>query len=288
MTSLIDLPVDIIRLIPEYMRSVDHIMLRGTCRDLYSSIPAIKCRQMIDAAAAGYINIIDYLVVSGQKLSAKITMYAAAGGHLSCLKYLIDHGCPVNDYAAMAAIKNGHLECIKYLHRATDARDHKSVLRAAANGHVHIMQWLNEFMVDTYSWNYAARYGQLEMLKWLKSVDYPNTVYGANITGYAAASGCIDVLEYLIECNFQVGIFTMYQACIHGNLEVVKWLHLHNCPRYTSALWSAKVYDRMEVVDWLENNGYSDTDRHTEWTFPTDFDWSQEGPEDWEKKYSLK
>ena len=83
--------------------------------------------------------------------------------------------------------------------------------------------------------HFAARYGQLECLKWLvtRSGVSPNavTMSGATAAHDAAATGHLSCLEYLVKntrCDVKdktsEGATVLHLACSFGRIGVVKWL----------------------------------------------------------------
>ena len=83
--------------------------------------------------------------------------------------------------------------------------------------------------------HFAARFGQLECLKWLvtRSGVSPNAVTrtGATAAHDAAATGHLNCLEYLLKntkCDVRdttsEGATVLHLACSFGRIEVVKWL----------------------------------------------------------------
>lgn len=83
--------------------------------------------------------------------------------------------------------------------------------------------------------HFAARYGQLDCLKWLiaRSGVSPTAVTrsGATAAHDAAATGHLNCLEYLLKntkCDAQhttsEGATVLHLACSFGRIEVVKWL----------------------------------------------------------------
>ncbi len=63
----------------------------------------------------------------------------------------------------------------------------------------------------------AARYGHLDVLKWLRSIDCQWDQYTA---ANAAEHGCIDVLEWARKNNANIRASAYMAACKAGQLEV--------------------------------------------------------------------
>ena len=99
----------------------------------------------------------------------------ARSGHLEMLKYCVANNCRTNPYACECAAKNGHLECLKHLHEEAEAPwDWRVASEAAKNNHLRILEYLVHCKYDkfdsTFPCKYAAKYGHLDCLKYLREV----------------------------------------------------------------------------------------------------------------------
>ena len=99
----------------------------------------------------------------------------ARSGHLEMLKYCVANNCRTNPYACECAAKNGHLECLKHLHEEAEAPwDWRAAPEAAKNNHLRILEYLVHCKYDkfdsTFPGKYAAKYGHLDCLKYLREV----------------------------------------------------------------------------------------------------------------------
>ena len=72
----------------------------------------------------------------------------------------------------------------------------------------------------------AARYGHLELLKWLCG-----------------------------EGAFTMNKTVMASAAVSGNLQLVQWLRGEGCPWDQTTCWYAVEKGRVEVLRWARENG---------------------------------
>lgn len=92
-----------------------------------------------------------------------------------------------------------------------------------------------DFMMVTLNALSAAKVGDLETLKKLTLNDKLTDNKGASLLHYAARSGSLPVIGYLIEdCHFSVflrtktGSTAIHDAAARGNTAVVKWFLDHS------------------------------------------------------------
>lgn len=191
-----------------------------------------KPRATVAAVKSGNLEVLEYLIQSGQKLketpndSESLCMLAAIGGHVSMLECLVSKGIS--------------------LERRNKRQD----------------------TVETV----AAMKGQVAVLKWLIEVQgrTPHVVnrFGCGLAWWAAKNGHIYVLEYLAS----VGVNLQHldkdkespamQAAYHGQLAALKWLYRYGCPlnqRGThngyNCMSAALAQGQIETVEWLLSVG---------------------------------
>lgn len=124
--------------------------------------------------------------------------------------------CKRSSKPAIHAAKLGHTKCLTTAYRELGVFNERDNFGATP---IH----------------FAARFGQLECLKWLvtRSGVSPNAVTrtGSTAAHDAAATGHLNCLEYLLQntkCDVQdttsEGATVLHLACSFGRIEVVKWL----------------------------------------------------------------
>jgi hypothetical protein len=131
--------------------------------------------------------------------------YAASGGHLALLQTLHAEGCPLpSAFAYELAAGRGHLEVLQWLRAKGCPWELDRVYLAAANeGRVAVLRWLRANNVIEHSdvqrdrWAlHAARYGNREMLAWLRD-EGGGFQWSPKLCAAAAAGGRLATLKWL-------------------------------------------------------------------------------------------
>lgn len=127
---------------------------------------------------------------------------------------------------------------------------------------------------------YAAKHGDLEMLKWANEIGlftvncvrcrkgstgrvlWTNNccnVLSSSVFEFAAERGHIHVLSWLLENGCAVEDGSSYWATMWGELDILKWLHQRNIP-FCEGICNI-AYDRAHyhILHWLFVNGYKYT-----------------------------
>lgn len=124
----------------------------------------------------------------------------------------------------------------------------------AAHGYFSLFLWLrNEIgcSMNETTCLYAAQYGSLNILEWLKGNGY---LFHTNICAYAALGGHLEILKWLNKFIICTPLTSMY-AAISGNLEIFEWLKMGkqlSCKK--QCLNFAKMYKKQHVIDWINDN----------------------------------
>jgi hypothetical protein len=105
----------------------------------------------------------------------------------------------------------------------------------------------------------TARFGQLEVLKWLraKNVWWDHLVKGWHFYAFAGAAegGNIEIIEWVLASGQQWDSAVCGSAALFGQLEVLKWLHTNGCPWDEWTCASAAKGGHLEVLQWARENG---------------------------------
>jgi ankyrin repeat protein len=114
---------------------------------------------------------------------------------------------------------------------------------------------------NIHTWNWAAKNGHLNVIKWLhenisKDINYEDNLCTTWAIDWAAIYGNLDIIKFLHE-NRTEGCtrWAMNGAAYYGNLEIVKFLHenrTEGCTIYAMN-WAA-YYGHLEVVKFLHEN----------------------------------
>jgi diadenosine tetraphosphatase ApaH/serine/threonine PP2A family protein phosphatase len=191
---------------------------------------------------------------------------AAVSGNLKLLKWLVEQGTQLNYSTWISAVELGNLEMIQWLrekHCPWYETDYIAALpHRDSDGKYHYQTVLTCV--------YAARYGHLHILEWLKTNGHPYDLY---IELEAAIHGHIHVLEWATkDADFQdiswkdYSIQLFHNAAASGQLKVLSWLKDKNCPWEKGAYESSCCRRRRtpdaqisveftpEVLLWMDEN----------------------------------
>ncbi|KAK3591754.1 hypothetical protein CHS0354_019526 [Potamilus streckersoni] len=193
-----------------------------------------------------------YEVDNGKKTPAQ---YAAVGGNVAVLSYLIDRGtdpwCRTSEEETLLHIACIHrkIEMTKYLVETypkmlyeVDNGKSTAAHYAAAGGNVAVLSYLIDRGTDQWCrtahkktlLHIACIHGKLEVTKYLVET-YPKMLHEVDNgkrtpVQYAASGGNVALLAYLIDrgvdpwCRTSEGETLLHIACIHGQLEMSKYL----------------------------------------------------------------
>ncbi len=122
------------------------------------------------AAAAGWLECLQYLISEGCAVDGYITsLYAAANGHLHVLTYLMEHNYNWNALLTFYAARHGHLDCLRYIHQKGCFISEVDCLAAISHGHVHCVQYMIEHGCHAFQQylSHAQRFGQHNCITFL-------------------------------------------------------------------------------------------------------------------------
>ncbi|SNW62576.1 Ankyrin-repeat protein [Orpheovirus IHUMI-LCC2] len=162
--------------------------------------------------------------------------------------------------------KNGNLYGIKWLHNflqtGYDIKEcswkETVFINAARRGHINILQWISEVTTIRYGDKVmaaAARFGNLDNMKWLKSI-------GCNVSSYALEEagryGNIENMKWLISIGCQWTDRAFTRAVKNGNIHNLKWILLQSasendgCPMSSVSFAEAIREDNLTLATYLK------------------------------------
>jgi len=171
------------------------------------------------------------------------------------------------------AIKNDDLESVKILLQRGFYNDYP-LRKAARYGHLEVVKYLLEQGADLhvdndYPLRKAARYGHLEVVKYLLEQGADLHVDNDYPLRYAAENGHLEVVKYLLEqgADLHAGDNDALRwAALRGHLEIVKYLVEQGADLHAENDWALRLAARnshLEVVKCLVEKG-ADSDRLSE------------------------
>lgn len=209
-----------------------------------------------EAARNGHLEILKWLRSVGCTWNSYITCNAAESGRIDVIKWLRDNGVPMTTYMGVYAARKGHLHVIKWLHKRGLLKNIDSVVRnAAADGHQHIIWWLaNHGYIIESAAVFAAQYGRVDLFVALIEA---GMVQKKNAIEWFALKNC-SVVE--LKRLLSLGCYIDYNQCSnvisYGRLDVLQWLILDL--QYTpdsDLCFTALKYGREDIFNWLVSIG---------------------------------
>jgi hypothetical protein len=152
----------------------------------------------------------------------------------------------------------------------------KTINAAAGQGNLEMIKYCvaNECPLDVRACAEAARYGHLEILKYLR--EEVKAPWDLNTAICAALNGHLHIFEYLVERKFdKYDVWACECAAEKGHLDCLKYLHeTAKAPWDEDALYFAHENNHTECVQYLLDNNC-----------PLPPDWSYEGGTLYEEFY---
>jgi len=146
--------------------------------------------------------------------------------------------CPINSKTCSLAAKYKNISILKQIKNSVDSL---TFAYAARNGDVEMMTWLECIgcSFDETVYEMAAEYSEISTLKWLKRyerrhISNRSGKYGA-VCASAAKNSNLDVLKYLRKKNYEWNADTCANAASKGNFETLRWSVKNGCE------WDAKT-----------------------------------------------
>ena len=150
-----------------------------------------------------------------------------------------------------------------YVHH-TDPEVIKRVLGVAAeHGYLQVFEkyWSQgpqeklSQLWDENNCRWAALYGHLELVKWLRAKGCP---WGTRTSSCAAIGGHLDVLQCIRSqdppCPWD-SKNVCYWAALEGHLDMLRWARSQGCPWHEEMTYEAARNGHLKVLKWLIKEG---------------------------------
>lgn len=187
---------------------------------------------------------------------------AVAHHRFNILKWMYEHNLHQwHQEITREAAKRGHLDILKWLHEKECPMPQDLCNIAATNNFLNILQWARKIGCH---WDestvYMAGYNQnLKIFKWCVQHRCPLSFNAINVFLGTFHDNVLSVLDLLYQNNCPMNIKTFNIAIEHQPLNVLQWLHSHQCSWDGESLITATIAlgmdDYFEKVKWLWDNG---------------------------------
>lgn len=269
------------------MKNADISLIEWACKK-----NLIHCQFYIssEAAGCGRIDALEILAKYNSKMNEFTFICGIKSGSLDVVNYLYNSGCPIDSRAYYEASKQ-HCEMLDWLFKHDIPAPDDLYSRIAENGDVRKMKLVSDFGYKLYpdtlrsACYYAACYGHIDIIEWLKLSDVWNEVeFTTDICNYAVMCHQFEMVHYLYENGFPINVETFAKIVETGILDEIKWahskkfpmdeqafikaakvgdakildlLHSYNCPVNSSAATEAAIWGNLDSLKWLINRGYT-------------------------------
>lgn len=199
---------------------------------------------------------------SSRWTNSRILIGASKKGRLDVLqKYLnSETGCFVRDTLFTNLIKENHFEAAKWLRTNHKSNfDDYTLPYAARTGNLEMVKWIiKEGCTATLNViNEASKGGHLDLLKWLYSEGF--TDESDSVIHAAARFGHIDIIKWLIDNSLvsNVNLYVSASAAEGGQLQIIKWLNDNSYPlAFDIISHCAGKNGRLDIIEYLNSLGY--------------------------------
>ena len=217
------------------------------------------------AVMGGHFDVLKWLHANDAPCEESACAAAAATGNFEVMKWLRENGCPLSRSACARACEDNQIGMLKWLIANDAPIDGYHLPRTLAEkGHLDILKSLwpdaKDDLMRSMSFTKAlcpgaAKGGQLEVLKWARSIGsswgYPNDA----VCNSAAESGNLDMLKFAHRDGAPCYRMACMLALKNGHVEVRKYLRANGCPWYQWTCMVAAREGQIEVLKWLREIG---------------------------------
>lgn len=209
------------------------------------------------AAIRGQIDTLAWLHATlNVPLNNSMCDYAAYGGRLKTLKWLRKNGATFSSSVFTNGVRSGKLKVVKWLYKIGCNYSNNDIMTAAKINSMEMLEWMYEhgFTCENNIVHcYAARNGNLHMIKWLcsKGIQLP-----ANACVDAVANGHLTVATWMRENGCKWTTDDTYNAINNGDVRAIKWAHSTGGLRFFDVCAYAAVRGQCDIVLWAISAGF--------------------------------
>lgn len=263
-SPLCALPTDLIKYMISFLGVQDpaHYLLKFVCKKFcHITLPMNEKKAVENAVARGYLTFLKTYFSEEYRIPDNFMRIAARAGQLEVIQWLISRGERITAEVVMDATQEAQLPMMEWLHTHTQYHVPKiwplpsnAISWAARKGNVEALNWTLQMgcVLSPDVASGAARGGHLELLQDLRGRGCKWNQYSC---AEAAAGGHFRVLEWLRENGCPWNEKTCYKAAGGGHLGLLQWAWAKGCD------WNSKTYTRaarsghLAILVWASANG---------------------------------
>lgn len=173
------------------------------------------------AAKYNQLSMITPLMELGYRATEDSIAKAASAGNIDAIRELFMLRVPATERSLYKAAKHGHLETIEYLKQRGVANLEQVLNGVLKTDQVEVFRSIFNQLQGRYDnvSRMAATHRCINIIKFMYSADVS---LPSDIINYAAKSGCLELVYYLISLGYTPNTSTMYYAIEGQNLDVLR------------------------------------------------------------------
>lgn len=245
---------------------------------LHNSLDATVLAELCSSFPEYYQILRDLVRVreSDTERAIEVAIYFGFGIHV--IQLLYSKGAVLCPGACAAAANVNDLPMLQYLHEQNCPWNSRTTMNAICRNNMHILQFafIHGCPLPDNSMMLAARYGSVEVMKFLRSVGvaYPAVIYqdiynlasiqhlrsvgcdwNVNSCEEYAMEGALECLKYAHENGCPWDEHVCAAAARHGHLECLQYAHEQKCPWDARTVQDAAHYGEYECLQYAHQQG---------------------------------
>jgi hypothetical protein len=204
----------------------------------------------------GYPKIALWALSNNMEADYWTYLSAVKQGYLDIVIALEQLGLYGESDAMIEASSNGHLDILIHLSNMNNEFSNPNICaNAVISGNIDILKWLrlNTYVWDETTAHMAAKYGRIDILKWVISKGCP---YHRNIViNNLAMSGTLKMVKWAVSIGCKPAHHTLVCSAINSNTSVVVWLLDNGCKYSTKISLLAASENNIEALKIFHSRG---------------------------------
>jgi len=182
---------------------------------------------------------------------------AAITNNLRALRYLHEQDCPWDEKTILCSISSGHLECLQYalLDGCPKPSNDVCINHAAGYGQIEVLKYLRSIGWEFNSETLCHAVRPANNLACVKFLVEAGCVMSADVINSAACYGNLVCLQYLREkgCEWDARAPTF--ATWTGQLACLIYLHRYGCPLNSNITVAAATNNQLACLQYAHKYG---------------------------------
>jgi hypothetical protein len=150
------------------------------------------------------------------------------------------------------AATKGHLSALIWLKSKNLIPTEYGLDDATSEGYLEVLQLYPKIMNKEYA-DFAARFGYLDILKWLATLNILPTSNGID---YAASGGYLDILEWAAQKHIYPTSTGGDKAALYGHYNTLEWLLEHGIRPTQRGVNKSSMTGSLKIVKLLASAGF--------------------------------